>query len=130
MDILLILINCVFFVFTIIGFVIITYTRGLTIIRFIVLIALLVMLAFAGTLSVFTYKGSQDDLNENEVSLGAGIGLIVAAIIMTSVFAALMLCFEKRLSNFKNVFFRLTLFTRTLISHIAPLVYILVSHDF
>ena len=95
-EIFIIVIFAVFFVFTIIGFTIITYNRGFTIVRLLVLIALLLMLAVVGTLSVYTYRGTQDDIKEDEIDLGAGIGLIVASVFMTAVFSTLMLCFEKR----------------------------------
>ena len=54
------------------------------------------MLAVVATLSVYTYRGTQDDIKEDEIDLGAGIGLIVASVFMAAVFSTLMLCFEKR----------------------------------
>ena len=103
-EIFIIVIFAVFLVFTIIGFTIITYNRGLTIVRLLVLLALLLMLAVVCTLSVYTYRGTQDDIKEDEIDLGAGIGLIVASVFMTAVFSSLMLCFEKRFKITRKLF--------------------------
>ena len=103
-EIFIIIIFSVFLVFTIIGFTIITYNRGFTTVRLLVLIALLLMLAVVGTLSVYTYRGTQDDIKEDQIELEAGIGLIVASVFMTAVFSTLMLCFEKRFKITRKLF--------------------------
>ena len=75
-------------------FAAITYKKGFSIVRFMVLIAILTMFTLAGILSVYTYRGSQENLHGNEISLEAGIGLIAACVLLAAVLTTMMMCFD------------------------------------